>query len=232
MTVQPDRPSLEGIAEFAIQILRNSGIVNADAPGPDWDAFAAAQRKIENFDVPWTTITSVMRRFLYALSATSKPGLMVGAGTYVGFAFAWLVMGRIQRERPPHVVEAVGLDIDSRATVLARRNAAALDLGTEVRFEQAEAAAWLRASRGPISLLYIDIDAPGSRKSGYVDVLEAARPKLARGALIVAHDACVPLFAADFERFHDLVKNDSGLLGPQILPLDECGVSVSRAAAC
>ena len=67
-------------------------------------------------------------------------------------------------------------------------------------------------------------------KSGYAEVLEAARPKLTPGALVVAHDACVPLFAPDFERFHDVIKHDSGLLGPQILPLDECGVSVSRVA--
>jgi predicted O-methyltransferase YrrM len=224
------RPSLEEIADFAIQILRTAGILDTSAPEPDWDSFPGAQRRIESFEVPWTTITSVMRRFFYALSAAAQPTYMVGAGTYVGFGFAWFVMAHAQGQSFPSLVEAVGLDIDAKATALARRNATVLDLGTTLRFEQAEAATWLGACRAPISFLYIDIDAPGSRKGGYVEVLEAARPKLMSGALVVAHDACVPLFAEDFARFHDVIKHDSGLLGPQILPLDECGVSVSRVA--
>ncbi len=232
MSTHPVRPSLEQVANFAIQILRTAGIVDPGAPEPDWVAFVGAQRKIERFEVPWTTITSVMRRFFYALSAAAQPERMVGAGTYVGFAFAWFVMGRAQGRNLPPLVEAVGVDVEAKATALARRNATALDLGKTLRFEQAEAVTWLRACPTPISLLYIDIDAPGSRKSGYVEVLEAARPKLTPGALVVAHDACVPLFAPDFERFHDVIKNDCGMLGPQILPLDECGVSVSRVASC
>jgi predicted O-methyltransferase YrrM len=224
------RPSLEEVASFAIEILRSEGIVEPDAPEPDWDAFAGAERIIERFDVPWTTITPVMRRFAYALSAAARPERIVGAGTFVGFAFAWFVMGQARGHDYPALVEAVGLDIEEKATTLARRNAAGLHLGSRLRFEQVEAASWLRATRNSISLLYLDIDAPGSRKSGYVDVLQAARPRLAHGALIVAHDACVPLFASDFERFHGAMKHDPGLIGPVVLPLDECGVSVTRVA--
>jgi predicted O-methyltransferase YrrM len=224
-------PSLEDVADFAIQILSAAGIVDPQSPKPDWAAFRAAQTTIESFDVPWTTVTSVMRRFFYALSAAAQPERMIGAGTYVGFAFAWFAMAHAQTEsKPSRLVEAVGLDIDGGATAFARRNAMLLDLGTRLRFEQAEAITWLRACRSPISLLYIDIDAPDSRKSSYVDVLEAARPNLAPGALVVAHDACVPLFAADFARFHSGIERDRRMLGPQILPLDECGVSVSRVA--
>lgn len=224
-------PGLDDVADFALKILKTAGIIDPGAPEPDWAAFAQAQRRIESFEVPWTTITPLMRRFFYALSAAARPERMVGAGTYAGFAFAWFVMGHSRGQRRLPLVEAVGLDIEAEATALARRNATALDLGARLRFEQAEAATWLRACPTPISLLYIDIDAPGSRKSGYADVLEAARLKLMPGALVVAHDACVPLFASDFDRFHDAIKNDSGLLGPQVLPLDECGVSVCRVAA-
>jgi predicted O-methyltransferase YrrM len=227
MSIHPVPPNFEEVADFAVQILKTGGIVGAAAPKADWEAFAKAQHKIEWFDVPWTTVTSVMRRFFYALSTAAEPERMVGAGTYVGFAFAWLVMGHTRG-----LVEAVGLDIEPQATALARRNCTLLNLGTRLRFEQAEAVGWLAARRNPISLLYIDIDAPGVRKSGYVEVLEAARPSLTPGALVVAHDACVPLFAADFEHFHNLISSDSGFLGPVILPLDECGVSVSRVASC
>jgi predicted O-methyltransferase YrrM len=153
---------------------------------------------------------------------------MVGAGTFAGFAFAWFAVGHARGQDLPPLVEAVGLDVEAEATALARRDAAALDLGAKLRFEQADAATWLRACRDPISLLYIDIDAPGSRKGGYVEVLEAARPKLTPGALVIAHDACVPLFASDFGCFHDAIKHDPKFLGPQILPLDECGVSICR----
>jgi predicted O-methyltransferase YrrM len=231
MSANPVPPSLEDVADFAVAILRTAGIIDPGAPQPDWIAFAQAQRRIESFEVPWTTITPLMRRFFYALSAAAQPERMIGAGTYAGFAFAWLVMGHAQGGSLPRFVEAVGLDIEAEATALARRNAAALDLGARLRFEQAEAATWLRTCSTPISLLYIDIDAPGSRKSGYVEVLRAARRKLIPGALVVAHDACVPLFASDFDRFHEAIKDDSGLVGPQVLQLDECGVSVCRVAA-
>jgi predicted O-methyltransferase YrrM len=223
-------PSLEEVADFALRTLKTAGILDVGAIAPDWAAFAEAQHRIEGFDVPWTTVSSLMRRFFYALSAAVQPKCIVGAGTYAGFALAWFVMGKAQGQGSLPLVEAVGLDIDAEATALARHNAKALGLGARVRFEQAEAATWLRGFSSPISLLYIDIDAPGSRKGGYVQVLEAARSKLIPGALVVAHDPCVPLFAEDFEHFHDVIKRDSGLRGPQILPLDECGVTVCRAA--
>jgi predicted O-methyltransferase YrrM len=218
------------VAEFAVQILKRAGLVPLDAPDPDWDAFLRVQRGIERFTVPWTTITSLMRRFFFALSAATRPAYVVGAGTYVGFGLAWLVTGQARGEDDVRLVEAVGLDVDADATALAGRNAEALGLGPRLRFEQAEAVGWLRAGRGPISLLYIDIDAPGSRKGGYLDVLEAARPRLRPGAVVVAHDACVPLFAEDFDRFHAAVDHDAGFVGRQVLPLDECGVSVCRVA--
>lgn len=231
MNAHSVQPSLEEVADFALHTLKATGILDVSAPAPDWAAFVEAQRRIEGFEVPWTTVTSLMRRFFYALSAAVQPKRIVGAGTYTGFAFAWFVMGQAQGQRSSPLVEAVGLDIDADATTLAQRNAEALGLGAKVRFEQAEAVTWLRGFGSPISLLYIDIDdAPGSRKGGYVQVLEAARPKLIPGALVVAHDPCVALFAEDFEHFHDVIKRDSGLRGPQILPLDECGVSVCRAA--
>jgi predicted O-methyltransferase YrrM len=230
MRTQPGGPALEEVAEYALQILKTAGILDRGAPEPDWDSFAVMQPKIESFEVPWTTITSLMRRFFYALSAAARPERMVGAGTYAGFAFAWFAVGYARGQDLPTLVEAVGLDLEADATALARRNAAVLPLGAKLRFERAEAVAWLRACRTPISLLYIDIDAPANRKGGYVEVLEAARPKLTPGALVVAHDACVPLFASDFERFHAAIKRDPGLLGPQILPLDECGVSICRVA--
>jgi predicted O-methyltransferase YrrM len=218
------------VSEYALHILKTAGIINPGASNPDWDSFIEVQNLIEAFDVPWTTITPLMRRFFYALSAASQPTSIVGAGTYVGFAFAWLVMGCARERRGSSLVEAVGLDIDTGATAMARRNAAILNLGAKLRFEEADAVTWLMAHETPISLLYVDVDAPDTRKSSYVEVLDAARARLAPGALIVAHDACVPFFAVDFERFHDVVRRDSGLIGPQILPLDECGVSVCRVA--
>lgn len=228
MTAGVMAPSLEDVADFAIQILRSACILEHDGPGADWGAFIEVQRKIEAFEVPWTTITSVMRRFFYAISAATLPERIVGAGTFVGFGLAWFAMGRPKGTTARRLVEAVGLDVEAEATIVARRNAAALDLGARLRFEQTDAVAWLSTYHPPISLLYIDIDTEGSRKRGYAEVLQAARPHLAPGGLIVAHDACVPLFSDDFSSFHALIKGDIGLRGPIILPLDECGVSVSR----
>jgi len=228
MIVGAAHRSHEDLADFAIQILKRADILEQSGTEADWSAYVEAQRKIEAFVVPWTTVTSLMRRFFYALSAAVLPERIVGAGTYAGFGFAWFVMGQAKGTKVTRLAEAVGLDVNAQATTLARQNTAALGLGERLRFEQADAAAWLRASRTPISLLYIDIESADTGKSGYAEVFQAARPRLVSGALIVAHDACVPMFSEDFAHFHLAITSDPCLRGPVILPLDECGVSVSR----
>jgi len=229
MTAQVVPKTPEAIVSYAFEILKCAGLLDTQMNASTWRHFLEAERLIEkHFEVPWTTITPLMRRFLFALSASTRPRRIVGAGTYAGFAFAWIACGAAVGEGPEKLLEAVGLDIDPDATTLARANSAHLGLNDVLRFETADAAGWLRNLREPIDLLYIDIDEPDGRKRGYLDVLRAAQPHLAPGAFVMAHDPCVPLFADDFADFHSMIERDSCFIGPQVLPLDECGVSLSR----
>jgi len=58
-------------------------------------------------------------------------------------------------------------------------------------------------------------------------VLESAVPRLRTGALILAHDACVPKFAEQFAAYHNYVRESGFFLGPWVLPVDDCGLSVA-----
>lgn len=194
-----------------------------------WDSFLRLSHCVHaHFEVPTTTLSPLMRRLLFALGRAAWPGRLVGAGTFVGYALAWLLRDALDPAPGPVWHEAVGLDLDPLATRLARRNSAILGFGRRLRFLRADATTW-HYGPTPIDLLYIDIDDPMRGKADYDSVLEAAAPCLAHGALILAHDPCVPRFESDLARYHEAVRSRLGLRGPWVLPVDPCGLSVAVA---
>jgi predicted O-methyltransferase YrrM len=199
-------------------------------PAPVLDAtrYAAARAAIESgFELPATTISALMRRFLFLAGAATARRSLYGAGTYVGFAFAWLCAGRASRSGP---FDALAVDVDPQACAIAARNFAALPTAMRAKVRTADAVADLRAGTSPIDLLFIDVDDPDGRKALYTDVLAAARPRLAPGALILAHDPSVALFGPDFARYDAAIAAAPELVGPLVLPLDDCGISLARVA--
>lgn len=212
----------EAIADHALAILQHAGLLPPFQP--DWTGFEGVHTAIaDGFDVPSTTCTDLMNRFLFGLARASGCRRLVGAGTFVGYAFAYLVEGAHSHEEH---VDAVGIDVDVPATYRARQNFARLPhLGVSLVCDDARN--HIAKSEAVIDLLFIDIDEPGTRKRGYVDVLQVARPRLRTGSLIVAHDPCVELFADDFARYDAMIRQDVAMRGPFVLPLDECGVSVA-----
>lgn len=224
MTGTTAHASLEDIAALSLKILKAKDIVEFDDDRIDWPAYESATEVISCFEVPQSTISPAMRRLLFSLAYVTRPTVVVGAGTYVGFAFSWLLAGAA-----PHrsLLAAHALDIDPEASSIARRNLARLAIDF-VSVEVADAVAWLTANTAPISLLFIDIDSPDRRKAGYLDVLRAAQSSLASGAIVLAHDPCVARFAADFHTYHEYIRASELFRDPVILPIDECGLSVTR----
>lgn len=215
------------IVDMACGALAAARILPACFPGFDPGLFRAAQRRIEpNFVVPATTISPAMRRFLFHLAFGSRPGHIYAAGSYVGFAFAWLIAGRDARDSD---FSGRGVDIDAEATQIARRNISHLDCRADVDLAVADALEDLRSAGPATDMLFIDIDSKDGRKSAYSDILEAAMPRLSRGALILAHDPLVPVFAEDFKRYFDWIEGHPAFGPTSILPLDACGISVTVA---
>ncbi|WP_188582290.1 class I SAM-dependent methyltransferase [Tistrella bauzanensis] len=229
--------AVAAIIDQATAILAGGGLLDGRAPRFDPAGYRHATLAVEQrFQVPETTISPVMRRFLWQLARISRPTRIYGAGTYAGFGFAFLVAGRATVDDE---FQAWGVDCDAAATALARRNAdhaaaagaTAFRTGGPLELRAADAVADLATDNQPIDLLFIDVDHPQTRKALYADVLRAARHRLQPGALILAHDPLVPGFAGDFQRYDAAIVADPALLGPVVLPLDSCGLSIARVVS-
>lgn len=217
--------ALAAIVDATTGLLTDAGLV-IDWPPFDAKAYRDAQRKIEpNFEVPQTTISPLMRRILFHIGYCAQPSHIYAAGSYVGFAFAWLITGRAAQ---PAAFTARGTDIDARATQTAIRNLAHLQ-NDSIALATCDAREDLQHDGPAIDLMLIDVDEPDGRKAAYTEIAQIARGRLSPGALVLAHDPLVPLFSEDFARYHDFL-NDDPIFGPTLtLPLDECGLDVTRA---
>lgn len=220
----------EEVVDDIVEWLRRKGAVASALPTP-WDSFLRLSALVhEGFEIPSTTITPVLRRLLFAIGLAAAPQNVVGVGTYVGYAFAWLLRDRSDPGSSPFIGTALGIDVDLHANQVARRNCALLGHGARLRFADADGTVADAYPAETIDLLYLDLDDPGERKAGYVRALDAACGRLGTGALILAHDPCVPKFAKGFAAYHEFVRASSRLRGPWILPVDECGISIATAA--
>jgi predicted O-methyltransferase YrrM len=191
---------------------------------PRWEEYEELRGVInKHFQVPSTTCTAIMSRLLFALGSCSNPRSVVGAGTYVGYCVAW-ILGLAGPHRA--LVRADLLDVDAHANVIARANCQLLGFGEKMKIHDCSAHDFIKESRDPVDLLFIDIDCPVTAKLGYASILARFLPWLAPGALVVAHDPCVPRFRADFETFHAFARSTNKFHGPWVLPLDSCGISV------
>jgi predicted O-methyltransferase YrrM len=219
----------EELVEGVVAMLHRRGAVRSGAPTP-WDSFLDLSCVVhETFEIPATTITPIMRRLLFALGFAARAEHLVGVGTYVGYAFSWLLRDRSDGRSAPFCASALGIDVDRDANELARRNCARLGHGARVCIADADGTLRRSYPTRPIDLLYLDLDEEERGKAGYVPALRAAMPRLRPGGLILAHDPCVPKFRADFAAYDDFVLGSPRLDGPWTLPVDECGVSVSVA---
>lgn len=219
----------EGIVDHIVEQLRRVDVLRASSVPIPWESFLRLSKLIhETYCIPSTTFTPMMRRLLFALGFAAYPKKIIGVGTYVGYTFSWLLRNYLDSEAAPFFQEAVGIDTDPQANLLARRNCVVLGHGERLIFlDDDGVSAIARNEQSPIDLLYIDIDDPYTGKAAYRQVLEAASPFLKSRALVLAHDACVPKFEKDFKRFHSYIR-DSGLFSNFcILPVDNCGLSIA-----
>lgn len=230
VTRSPGNPTFEQVAEHIVWLLWRQRWLSRPPQPPSWDAFLRLSDLIHRqFEVPSTTLTPMMRRLLFALAGAAQPRVIVGVGTYVGYAFSWLLGDRADVDAARLFDHAEGIDVDVEANEVARRNCQVLGHGERLRFHDGDGVAVLAGSKGPIDLLYLDVDAPGTGKRTYLDLLEASQSRLRSGALVLAHDPCVPAFRDDFRFYHAYIEESEAFDGPMVLPVDSCGLSVASA---
>jgi predicted O-methyltransferase YrrM len=227
MTTSAPPATYEEIVDRILERLASAGALRETNDERTWDSFGRTSAVIHHtFDIPPTAVTPMMRRLLFALGRAARPRTIAGVGTYVGYAFAWL-LGDASDPAAHRFDRAVGIDVDRVANEQARRNCDALGHADRLSFLDEDGAEALRRwEHGPIDILYLDLDDPVRGKRPYVDVLAAALPHLAPGALVLGHDPCVERFKDDIARYHEFVRASS-LLGPWVLGVDACGLSVA-----
>jgi predicted O-methyltransferase YrrM len=199
------------------------------AAGDPWADFHRLRERLhETFEVPATTLTPLTARVLFGLAALHRPRRIAVCGCYAGNLMAWTAGGGFGPFARYPGERAVGIDTDSDATALASANFARAGFSAGTRAVTGDAFDPRRfAGEGPWDLLLIDIDVPGARKSGYARVLQGWLPYLAPGAVVVAHDVSHPVFAWDLRHYRDYAL-DSGAAASTTLPIDDCGLEVSR----
>lgn len=222
----------EEIVDAIVERFRMADVLPRDRETTPWNAFVRLSDLIHSsYEIPSTTLTPIMRRLLFGLAAAAPSVNIVGVGTYVGYAFSWLLGAHTDPESAGvfQWETATGIDVSEAVNIIARRNCAVLGHGERVRFVEADGVDGVARSAQPIDLLFIDLDNRIRGKAAYSEVLEAALPRLSDGALVLAHDPCVPRFANDFAGFHRLIRESERLAGPWVLPVDGCGLSVAAA---
>jgi predicted O-methyltransferase YrrM len=231
-TAVAGRPQLtvrqtDALASKVLAHCRSAGLVDTVPTDDDWATFHAfRQRLYDTFEVPDTTLTPLSARVLYGLALARRPLRVATLGCYAGNLYAWVSGPGFGPERVYDGELALGIDVDTDAVELARRNVARAGF-TRAEPVVGDAFDPSLATRGPWDMVLVDIDVPGSRKSGYPRVVELWAPHLAPGALVVAHDVCHPAFRWDLRCYHDFIL-EAGAETSTTLPIDDCGLEVSR----
>lgn len=216
-----DEPASLTITRLAMRV---AALSRREVFTPDWFEFDDLCTVISRFEVPHSTFSPKMCALTWGISRALRPKNVLGLGVFSGWPFAFLA-GLAAHVGSPR--ELVAVDIEPEACMVCRRNLAYLGFGDQLQVTCADAIA-LHWEGAEIDLLFIDIDEPVSGKARYSDILTHFRPHLAEGALVLAHDVCVPRFQADFILWRKTVL-DLGLRGPFDLPIDDCGVSIAVA---
>lgn len=210
-----ERAALEGVDAIVCAAL------NRDASIP-FDRFRAHFGRIQGYSVDQTGFSPLMLYFLYQVGALAGTRDVVGCGVYSGLAFTLLALGA--RDAGGDGVRALGLDDDAANVSLARSNAERIQLGDWVSFSTEPGDAFLARRQEPIGLLMLDLHHPVRGKEDYTPLARRAAALMPPGAVLLAHDACVPRFKPAIDDLTTFVQGSGLFDGPWILPVDDTGI--------
>lgn len=195
----------------------------------DEERFLAHRAAVQTlFEIPWTAVTPRMQRLLYAINAISRPARMLAAGVFCGNTFISNAGAAVGPGAVYAAQDLVGIEIDAEKAALAERNMRRIDPSGVARIAAADAVGFVAAYDAPIDLLYLDADGDKQRGKGiYRDILLAARPRLAPGALALAHNSvnCAERLGHYLECVRDPAQSHAGvnvILDPEGLEVTRC----------
>jgi len=207
--------------------LKQTGLVPESATY-DKDAFAALRHDVrEAFAMPGSSITPVMERLLYMLSAVRKPRRAIGLGTYYGNALVWAIGASCGSGKIYEAKKVYGIDIDAEATERAEANLRKLAHTDHVELIAEDGLAAVERLDGPFDYVYLDVDSKELGKGLYLDLLKALYEKIELGGWVLAHDTMVPPFAKQFEEYLAFVRDKKNFQESISFDIDPFGLELS-----
>lgn len=216
----------EEIVDAALEMLVSINLVPADS-GYDKDRFDGFRADIkEKFKGSWTSITPVMERLMYMLTAVKRPKRLVELGSFWGNTLAWFAGPCIGRS-PEFVAERVyGVEIDEKMTEQARENFGRLERCEAVELIGEDAAIVLDRIEAPIDFLYLE--AKDERcKNDYLYFLRQAYDKLPPGAWVIAHDSTAVSHRKEMEGYLAWVRDHDNFSESICFDVDALGLELS-----
>lgn len=228
----PDQADEIERVEQALAALAARGMVPAGAY--DQAAFGRLRGAVrEHFVFPWTSITPVMERLLFAVAAVTRPKTVCCVGIFGGNTLVWNVGAGTGPGQVYDAETLVGCEVVAEHVEQARNNFAKIGAPCDIRQEDGHLT--VRSLPEPIDLLYLDAnggsDHPDPRQRGkriYTTLLEAAYDRLAPGALIIAHDTVPDWFVRDAGCYFELCRDRSKFAQSVEVRIDEMGVEVTQ----
>lgn len=228
MEEPPNAAELDELAEALLGKLAAAGLVPGDRPPFPAAAFHALDDRVRaGFTVPHTTMTPLARRLLFGLAAARRARDVLVLGSFVGYAAVWVFGPALPPDPLYRAGSLVACDVFGPAVEVAVENFDAIGAGDAVRMVRSDAADLLAGLERPVDLLYLDVDSPEEGKRGYAPLLTAALPRLAPGALVLAHDVTHPFYRDDVAPYLSMTRDRELFRRTATVEVDPCGLEIS-----
>ncbi len=219
-------PDEEMIVDSAREMLVTIGLISSDACY-NKSAFESLRTEIKlEFKGTWTTITPVMERLMYMLTAVKRPTRLVELGSFWGNTLAWFAGPCIGSNREYVADEIHGVDIDVDMTRQAQVNFSKLVNCEEVNLIGEDAATALTKIDAPIDFLYLEAK-DEDNNSGYLQFLKQAYDKLPAGAWVIAHDSTAYAHQKDMKPYLEWVRDPHNFSESISFDVDQFGLELS-----
>ncbi len=216
----------ESIVEAARQMLVSLKLICSEACY-NLKAFESLRSDVKReFTGTWTSITPVMERLMYMLTAVKRPARLVELGSFWGNTLAWFAGPCIGSKQEYTAEKIHGVDIEVEMTRQARENFAKLDNCEAVELIGEDASTALSRIDGPIDFLYLEAKDENC-VNGYLQFLKQAYDKLPKGAWVIAHDSTHPDHKDELRPYLEWVRDNCNFAESISFDIDQFGLELS-----
>lgn len=220
---------LDALALKILENLTNRNLLPDNSKSFNWKQFHTLRSKAKKkFVVPETSITPLMARVLFGITAYCCPMRILAIGTYVGNSLLFL-LGPYLLANSHKLKYAYGIDINQKATRIAKSNFKALGVSfKKIKILTEDGLTFPNRLHKEFDLVYIDVDDQILRKKIYIQILKNVYPFMKKGGIVLAHDICVPKFKEDLTSYLNHVRDKRLFRDTQSLEIDYCGLEISK----